>query len=127
MASTWASVMRVAASWSRVQPLLGRACSWVLLVAMAMTATRCEGGKAPGATGARGVLQAVEAPGDKAFAPAADGVAVAAELVGDVLVGRVLRCSGGQDDAAAQSQGLGRGAGTDQGVEFGAQFGWQLD
>src|SRR5262249_50104884 len=126
IARTWASLMRVAAIWSRVQPLAGRAWSSVLLLAMAMTATRSEGGKAPRATGARSVLQALEAVGDKAFAPAADRVAIATKIAGDVLVGRVVRRSGAQDDATAQSQGLGRGAGTDQGFELAAKFVWQL-
>src|SRR5215471_1614642 len=127
IARTWASLMRVAAIWSRVQPLAGRACSSVLLLAMAMTATRSEGGKAPGATGARGVLQALQAPGDEALAPAAGGVAIAAEFGGNILIGGVVRGSGAQDDSAAESQGLGCRAGTGQGFESGAQFVWQRD
>src|SRR5262245_55412265 len=89
-ASAWARLMIVAAICGGVQPLVGRSCSWVLLVASATTATRASGGKAPGPAGARGVLQAVQAVGGKAFAPLTDGVAVAVEFVGDGLVSRVV-------------------------------------
>src|SRR2546421_12734109 len=75
MLSAWASLMIVAAIWSRVQPLVDRAWSSVLLVAMQTTAARSEGGKAPGSAGAREVLQALQAVGDEAFAPLAHGVA----------------------------------------------------
>jgi hypothetical protein len=67
-------------------------------------------------------LQARKGLGDEAFAPAADGVPVAAQLVGDVLVGRAARGCRGQDDAATQRQSLGSGAGADQGFEFGAKL-----
>src|SRR2546430_2618553 len=117
MLSAWASLMMVAAICSRVQPLAGRLCSSVLLVAMAMTATRSEGGKAPGATGARRVLQALQAVDEKAFTPAADSVAVAAKFAGDVLVGGIVRLSCTQDDAAAESQRLRCGPGPSQGFE----------
>src|ERR1700723_1697778 len=93
---------------------------------MAMTAIRSAGGKAPGATGARSVLQARKAFGDKAFAPAAHRVAVAAKFASDILVGRVVRLSRGQDDSTAESQGLGGAAGTDQVFELLALFVWQL-
>ena len=127
MVSTWASLMRVAAIWSRVQPLVGRACASVWLLAMATTATRSEGGKAPGATGAWGVVQALQAPGGEALAPAAGGVAVAAQFGGNFLIGGVVRRSGAHDDTATESQGLGCGAGTGQGFELGAKFVRQLD
>ena len=65
--------------------------------------------------------------GDEAFAPLADGVAVAVQFGGDVLVGRVVRLGGAQDDAAAEGQGLGRGAGADEGFELAAQVGIQFD
>jgi hypothetical protein len=72
-------------------------------------------------------LQALEALGDKAFAPAADGVAVAAQFDSDVLVGRVVRFGGAQNETAAESQGLGSGAGTGKRFEFTAKFVLQFD
>src|SRR5947209_4817873 len=106
MVSAWASLMIVAAIWSRVQPLTGRAWSSVLLVATATTAMRSEGGKAPGPAGARGVVQAFEPLGDEAFAPLADGMTVAAQFGGDLPVGGVSAGGGPQDDAAAEDQCL---------------------
>jgi competence protein ComEC len=47
---------------------------------MATTATRSEGGKAPGSTGAGQVLETFQTVGDEAFAPPADGVAMAAQF-----------------------------------------------
>jgi hypothetical protein len=72
-------------------------------------------------------LQAFQALGNEAFAPAADGVAIEAKLGGNFLVGWVVRLSRAQEDTAAENQGLGRGAGADQGFELGAKFVWQLD
>ena len=72
-------------------------------------------------------LQSFKALGDEAFAPATDGVAIATELGGDLLVGRVVRRRGGQDDAAAESQRLGGGAGTDQGLKLTAKFVLEFD
>src|SRR3712207_5296656 len=90
MVWAWASLIIVAAICSRVQPLPGWSCSSVLLVAMQTTAARWEGGKAPGSAGAGEVLQALQALGHEAFAPLADGVAVTAQLGGDLLVGRAV-------------------------------------
>jgi hypothetical protein len=72
-------------------------------------------------------LQTFQAVGAEAFAPACHGVAIAADLGGDVLVGRVVRVGGPQDDAAAEDQCLGCRAGTSKGFKRGAQFVWQLD
>jgi hypothetical protein len=72
-------------------------------------------------------LQARQAAGDKALTPAADGVAVAAKLAGDVLVGRVARLRRGQDDAAAEGQRLRGGAGPEQGFEPVADIILQFD
>jgi hypothetical protein len=52
--------------------------------------------------------------GDEAFAPLADGVAVTVQFGGDVLVGRVVRLGGPQDDAATEGQRLRAGTGADQ-------------
>jgi hypothetical protein len=73
-----------------------------LLLATATTATRAEGGKAPRPAGAWGVLKAVEAFGDEAFAPLPDRMAIAAQRGRDVLVGRVLGLGSVQDDTAAE-------------------------
>jgi len=73
------------------------------------------------------VLQARQALDDEAFAPLPDGVAVAAQFGGDVLVGRIVRRSGPQDNAATHDERLGGGAGADKGFELGAEFGSQCD
>jgi hypothetical protein len=54
-------------------------------------------------------------------------VAIATELGGDVLVGRVVRAGDPQDDAAAEDQCLGCRAGTGKGFKRGAQLVRQLD
>jgi hypothetical protein len=54
-------------------------------------------------------------------------MAVAVELGGDLLVGRVVRLGGVQHDAAAEGQRLGRGTGADEGFESAASLGIQHD
>jgi hypothetical protein len=63
----------------------------------------------------------------EAFSPLADGVSVTVELGRDGLVGRVVRLSGTEDDAATKDQCLRGGAGTQQGVELAANFRGQFD
>jgi hypothetical protein len=79
---------------------------------------RSSGGKAPGAAGAGGVLEARKALCHEALAPQADGVAVAAQLGGDLLVGGPVGPGGAEDQAAAEGQRLRRGAGTGQALEL---------
>jgi hypothetical protein len=93
-----------------------------VLVAIATTASCSSGGKAPGPAGAWGILESVQAAGDEAFPPLADGVAVTVQVGGDVLVGRVVRLGGPQDDAAAEGQRLGAGTGADQTFQSAAQI-----
>ena len=127
MAWVWASLTIVAAISSSVQPLTGRSWLWVVLVAIDSTASRSSGGKAPGPAGAWGVLESLQAFCDEAFAPLADGMAVTVQCGGDVLVGRVVRLGGVQDDAAAEGQRLGSGAGADEGLQLATQVGGQFD
>src|SRR3954447_1789392 len=96
MAWACASLRIVAAISSSVQPLTGRSWLRVVLVAIATTASCSSGGKAPGPAGAWGILEPVQASCDEACAPLANGMAVAAEFGGDVLVGRVVRPGGAQ-------------------------------
>jgi hypothetical protein len=63
-------------------------------------------------------LQASEAVGGEAFPPVADGMAVAVQFVGDLLIGRPVVAGGVEDQAAAKGQGLGRGPGGDEGLEL---------
>src|SRR5207244_875829 len=98
------SLMMVRAISSRVQPLAGRSCSAVLLLAVAMTAIWVWGGKAPGSAGARGVLESSQAMLDEALTPHSDGVAVATQGRGDVLVGRVVVSGGAQDDGCGSAR-----------------------
>jgi hypothetical protein len=53
-------------------------------------------------------------------------MAVTVEFGGDLLVGRVVRLGGTQDDAAAEGQRLGRGTGADQGFKLAATIGIQI-
>jgi hypothetical protein len=62
-------------------------------------------------------LQSGEAVFGEALAPQADGMAIAVQSVGDVLVGRAVRGSGPEDDPAAEGQRLGCGTGTGEGLE----------
>jgi hypothetical protein len=64
-------------------------------------------------------LKAWKAVLGEAFPPEADGVAVAIEAVGDSLVGGVVVSGGGEDEAAAESEGLGSGTGAGEGFELG--------
>ena len=96
--------------------MAGRSCASVLLVARLTTASRSSGGKAPGPTGAGGVLQAGEAGGDEALAPLADGVPVAVQLRGDLLVVRAVGVGSAQEEPAAKGQGLRGGAGAGEGL-----------
>ena len=67
-------------------------------------------------------MQARQAVGGEAFAPLADGVAVAAKFGGNLLIRGVIGVSGTQDKSAAQDQRLRGGAGADQGLELLAEF-----
>lgn len=117
----------VAAISSSVQPWTGRSWLWVVLVAIDSTVSCSSGGKAPGPAGAWGILESLQASGDEAFAPLADGMAVTVQVGGDVLVGRVVRSGGVQDDTAPKGERLGSGTGADEGFESAAKIGIQFD
>jgi hypothetical protein len=63
-------------------------------------------------------LQSGEAGGDEAFPPQADGMSIAVELGGDVLVGGLVVLGGAEDESAAEGECLGSGAGLDQRLEL---------
>jgi hypothetical protein len=78
--------------------------------------------------------------GNEAFAPLADGVAIAAQFGGDLLVGRTIGSGGPHDDAAAEGQCLRGGSGAEEGLDLvpgvvrqfdgrtkGARHGWPPD
>ena len=67
-------------------------------------------------------MQAGEALPYEAFAPLADGVAIAVEFVGDLLVGGAVVGGGAEDEAAAKDERLRGRVGADQGVESFAEF-----
>src|SRR5262245_23759335 len=119
--------MTVAAISSRVQPLTGRSCSVVLLVAVVTTAMRASGGKVPGPAGARRVLKSDQAMLGEAFAPLPDGVAVTVQKGGDILVGGAVVSGGEQDDAAAEGERLGGGTRPSEGFQLAAEFIGQFD
>jgi hypothetical protein len=66
-------------------------------------------------------LQADESFGREAFAPLADGVAVALQIGGDVLVVGSVVVGRTKDNATAQDQGVRRGSGPDQCRELQAE------
>ena len=123
----WASLTIVAAISSSVQPWTGRSWLRVVRVAIASTASRPSGGKAPGPAGAWGILKPLHTAGDEAFAPLADGMAVTVQRGGDGLVGRPVRPSGVQDDTAPEGERLGGGPGANEGFELAAESGLQFD
>ena len=81
------------------------------LVASASTSTRSEGGNAPWATRARGILQAVEAVRQIALTPTADRMAFTGHLGRHLEIRRVLWRGGPEDQPTAKSSGLGCGMG----------------
>ena len=107
--------------------MAGWSCVSVLLLARLTTCRRSSGGKAPGPAGAGGVLEARQTLSNEAFPPLADGVPVAIQLLGELLVGGIVSGRGVQDEATAERQGLGSGTGADQGLEVLAEFRRQDD
>jgi hypothetical protein len=67
-------------------------------------------------------VEASEAVAGEAFAPLADGMAVAIELLGNLLVSRVGVRGGREDEPAAEYQGLRGRTGADQGLQLLAKF-----
>ena len=63
-------------------------------------------------------MEAGEAVSDEAFPPLADGVPVAIQLLGQLLIGGVVSGRGVEDEPTAKGQGLGRGASADQGLQL---------
>src|SRR5262249_45543573 len=101
----WAALTMAAASSSRLQRVAGRSWSSVWLLARATTDRGVSGGNARRSATTGQVLQAVQAQNGEAFAPLADGVAVAVEFGGDDLVGGLVR-GGAEDEPAAEGEGL---------------------
>ena len=83
-----------------------------LRVAIDSTSRRSEGGKAPGPTRARRILQATEAVCKIATAPTANGMAVTVELLGHLKIRWTVRRRGPQNHLTPKGQGLWRGMGT---------------
>jgi hypothetical protein len=63
-------------------------------------------------------LQAGEAGGDETFSPACDGMSIAVEFGGDVLVGGSVDWGSAEDEAAAEGECLGSGAGLNERLEL---------
>jgi hypothetical protein len=75
------------------------------------------GGKAPWPTGPRSILQASETVLKKACVPQSDGVASAAELIGDLQVGWLILACQPQDQPTAKDQGLRRRVGSGESLQ----------
>jgi hypothetical protein len=54
----------------------------------------------------------------KAFTPLADGMAVAIELLGELLIGGVVVGGGVENETTAKGQGLRCGCSADQGMQL---------
>lgn len=76
------------------------------LLASVTTCRRSSGRKAPGAAGARSVLEAGQSLFDVAFPPLANRVAITTGLIGDLLIGELLGLSRAEHNAAPQNEGL---------------------
>ena len=113
-----ASLTRVAARSSRLQRVAGRSCSSVLLVAKVRTVVRSSGGKLPGPSGTRGVLQSGQTRRHEAFSPQSDGVSIAVQFGGDVQVGGLVVLSSPEDEAAAEGKCLRSGASSYERLEL---------
>ena len=100
------------------------------VVARTRTLWRSCGGKSGRAATAGEVVEAVEAVTLEAAAPLGNGVRVAAELGGDVVVARDARhWPGGaaEDDAGAEGQGLRGGGGVGEASELPVFVGGKAD
>src|SRR5947209_4015380 len=101
--------MRVAKS-SSDQWETGVSASAGLVVARTRTWCRSSGGKSGRAAAAGQVVQAVQAPPSEAAAPTRDGLGMATESGGNVVVARLGVLGTLQDDAGAEGQALRGGA-----------------
>lgn len=72
-------------------------------------------------------MQTGQAGGHEAFTPQTDGVSVAVEFVGHLLVVGAVGGGGAEDDAAAPDQCLRCGEGADKGVQLLLKFRGQYD
>jgi hypothetical protein len=127
MSRWWASRRISKAKLSRVQELSVCWCSSVRLLARLMTFKRSAGGKAPGTAGTGCVLKTCQAVGDEAFPPSADGVAIAAEVIGYLLISGLIGVGSAQDQSAAKDERLRRGAGPNQSIQRFTQIRFEHD
>src|SRR4030095_15783379 len=100
-----------------LQWLATQSCSAVLLVANVMTSSCSSGGKTPGPTGARSVLQTREAMSEKACSPKNNGIATAIHFIGDLHIRWLINSCQPQDEPATKYQRLRRGMGAGQRLE----------
>lgn len=82
------------------------------LVAIASTATRAAGGKAPRATRARRLVQALEPVRQRALTPTADGMPLTGHRGGHLPMRWVLWRGSPEEEPTAKGQGLGGGMGS---------------
>src|SRR5215212_2851063 len=85
-------VPSVAAMSSTLHRVAGQRAAAGFLVAMAITVTRSEGGKAPRSSCARRILKACKPLGKIAPPPQARRMAITAHLGSEPKVGRLVRC-----------------------------------
>ena len=84
------------------------------LVAIDSTSTRSEGGKAPRATRARRILEAVEAVRQRALTPTADGMTLTGHRGGYLQIRWSIWRGAPEDQPTAKGQGLGCGMGANK-------------
>src|SRR3954471_12897382 len=115
---------------SRDQGDAGTPTSAGLVVARTKTRWRSSGGKSGRAAATGQVGQAGQAPPPEAAAPLGDGVGVAAQLGGDVVVAGdagIVAGVAAEDEAGAEGEGLGGGGGVGQAAEVEDLVGGQVD
>src|SRR5258708_35690795 len=105
--------MRVARS-SSDQWETGVPASGGLVVARTRTLWRSSGGKSGRTGAAREVVEHLEAVALETPPPLGDGIAVAAQFLGDVVVAWLVGLGAAEHQARPEGQALGRGAGVGQ-------------
>jgi hypothetical protein len=88
-------------------------------MAIDITSSRSEGGKAPGPTRARCILKATETLVKIATSPTPNGMAVAVEILGHLKIRRALWRRRPQDHLTPKGQGLGGRMGADYRLQTG--------
>ena len=91
--------------------------SWVVRLAMEITSSRSEGGKASRSTRPRSILRARQAVSEVAASPDGNRAAIASKFGGDLEVGGMVGGGRPEHQAASEGEGLGCGPGSEEGFQ----------